>query len=447
MLKKKLSALTFYSSTATLCEKSGAYGQLNNRSISSTTMHSIYDVYKTIHNIECPDYKLEIMDPFYYFPLMADMSVIDELYAEFEHEVDVQPFEIDEARYRNRELIVRKLFESEADYLLQLQVALEYFKRPLLNHVRRSSGRHFLSKPDVGLEDIETLFGNLEDLVEISGRFVKNLTRRFRVWGPTQLISDIAHNTFQEMMRPLMEYIENYSLAAGILERLGRSTHTKRYVQASVEGLGLTHLCRLLDLPLYALPRYTAILSNLIHSTDPNHPDARNLDRCLSFAKYLELSFQKRTKACHNIGQLADLSRSIRNCPFLLKVPERSFIMRGFLTSVGTGGYGAGQDERRTFILLSDMLLYCSVCDTGLLFKGKIDLRWARVCKAPNRPDCFQVFIIKDSPKRLSGDMSAFFSSCASQAHLLRADSRNEQAVWVSEIAAAIFQLQGRSFG
>ncbi|KAL0076626.1 hypothetical protein F4703DRAFT_1884450 [Phycomyces blakesleeanus] len=279
---------------------------------------------------------------------------------------------------------------------------------------------------------------------------LKQISFRFHVWGPTQLISDITYTTLQEMMRPLMEYIENYSSAAVILERLGRSSHTKRYVQTFVEeaGLGLTHLCRLIDLPVHVITRYTTILTNLTQNTDPNHPDARNIDRCLSLAKYFELRLQKRIKACHNIGQLADLSRSIRNCPFLLKVPERSFIMRGFLTSVGTGGYGAGQDERRTFILLSDMLLYCSACDTGLLFKGKIDLRWARVCKAPNgRPNSFQILIIKDSTRRLSGDMSAFFSACVpSQVHILRADSRNDQALWVSEITGAIFQLQGRPY-
>lgn len=128
---------------------------------------------------------------------------------------------------QNRERILKELFDNEGRYIAKLQAAVEYYKKPMMATFRQSSNttstsssslpRNFLSSNKaagvIRGNDVEIVFGNLEDLLKISRRFYNGLKERyvytylfnaasswlilfchdnrFRMWGPTQLLSDI----------------------------------------------------------------------------------------------------------------------------------------------------------------------------------------------------------------------------------------------------------------
>ncbi|KAI7870927.1 Dbl homology domain-containing protein [Spinellus fusiger] len=335
-LSKKLSSLTFYSSTTTLCEQAAN----NNSGVDqvcfkdSNTINSHYNDYdSTSHYLLRYKRPKSSANPLYshYSSTLADLSVIDDLFTEFQNEIDIGLCELEEIRYHNRELMAQEIFESEEHYTLQLQNAIEYFKRPLVKYVQQSPvARYFLtSKPEFTHHDIETVFGNLEELHDISLRLIHNMNERFCMWGPTQLLSDLLLTTLQEMKQPYMEYLKNYSSSMMTLERLCRSSQTKRYVQAHIEatGLGITHLYQLIDQPLYTISRYITFLTKLTHCTDPNHPDAEYLYQCSSYAEQLQISLQDSTSQCLYPNSI------FWDCPSILKTPAHSFILRGFLMS------------------------------------------------------------------------------------------------------------------
>lgn len=94
---------------------------------------------------------------------------------------------------QNRERILKELFDNEGRYIAKLQAAVEYYKKPMMATFRQSSNttstsssslpRNFLSSNKaagvIRGNDVEIVFGNLEDLLKISRRFYNGLKDRY----------------------------------------------------------------------------------------------------------------------------------------------------------------------------------------------------------------------------------------------------------------------------
>lgn len=161
-----------------------------------------------------------------------------------------------------------------------------------------------------------------------------------------------------------------------------------------------------------------------------------------------------RIHACLNTSRLIDMSLLIRNCPLLLEEPRR-FIMRGQLTSVSSGSYGHKED-RRMYFLLSDMMIFARPRDdtapSALVYKGKIELKGAILKELPkkklNHPFAFEIAIDSSDPTyQYSDDVDALLAAAGgptSQLYYFKADSREAQMMWMSELQKVIDRLTPR---
>ncbi|CDH50532.1 predicted protein [Lichtheimia corymbifera JMRC:FSU:9682] len=408
-----------------------------------------------------------------------DVDVIDDLYSFFATELDAGKLDLAavDLQLQNRERILKELFDNEGRYIAKLQAAVEYYKKPMMATFRQSSNttstsssslpRNFLSSNKaagvIRGNDVEIVFGNLEDLLKISRRFYNGLKDRFRIWGPTQLLSDIIEPLVLDAPS-YISYYENYVVAMSVLERMARTPATKKYVEPMGEfgGAGQISLFSLLSLPLYAVPRYAKILKDLVLQTDPHHPDAQKLAQCSLRMNRLDNSMRPLQQRCQNISRLVEMITLVRNCPILLDEP-RQFIMRGQLTSVGVGSYGH-RDDRRMYFLLNDMLIFArprdndssssssasSSASSSLYFKGKIDLRDAVVRELPkkklNHPYAFEITINSTDPTyKYADDIDALLAAAGgstAEVFYLKADSKEAMNMWMAELQNVINQLK-----
>lgn len=97
-----------------------------------------------------------------------------------------------------RESLVRHLYDSEEDYLRSLQEIQSCYQQPLLHNLQHPDtakktllGAAGAGKSVATKEEIETLFGNLDQLIAFHEDIRTMLEDRSKIWGPTQIMSDL----------------------------------------------------------------------------------------------------------------------------------------------------------------------------------------------------------------------------------------------------------------
>ncbi|KAI9021685.1 Dbl homology domain-containing protein [Phycomyces nitens] len=385
------------------------------------------------------------------------VDIIDELYDFFGYAI--HSLDIDESQYRYRQSVVQRLLDSEAEYNAKLKVALDRFKMPLQALSRRqSSNQHgsattlaflatSIAKPSLlRLQDIETLFGNLDEIYTSSSDLIQSLEERFCIWGPTQLLSDILLSMIPKL-RAYAVYFDNYKNSMLALERLEKNPQMKKYLEYSTVEFGILHLHTLLEQPLYTISRYADILEDLLKHTDPQHPDAVRLTQCFARVARVESGLAGPIHKCHLLNQVVRLSIQTRQGFLLTDVP-RIIVKQGELWNLHR------HLDRRVYVLMSDMLLYFKprAEDNHLLqYKGKIDLACAMVGKLKTDKVLYGIDITihqSDPSCAYSEDINALLSASGSsppQHHYLKANSADEQEAWFEAIESVILRLQRRN--
>lgn len=104
-----------------------------------------------------------------------------------------------ERTHQQRESLVRHLYDSEEDYLRSLQDIYSCYKKPLLANLNAAEssrktgilGSSSGVKAVASKEEIDALFGNLDQLIEFHEDIRSLLEGRSKIWGPTQIMSDL----------------------------------------------------------------------------------------------------------------------------------------------------------------------------------------------------------------------------------------------------------------
>jgi RhoGEF domain len=126
--------------------------------------------------------------------LMEDMSIIDDFYNDFADQVETDFYEV-EVRYRDREQSIQDIYHSELEYIALLQHGREVFEQKMRLQVQQQSKRGGLLSSSNKIictdQEINILFALHQDILATHHRFLDELDERFRIWGPTQLISDV----------------------------------------------------------------------------------------------------------------------------------------------------------------------------------------------------------------------------------------------------------------
>ncbi|KAI7883163.1 Dbl homology domain-containing protein [Lichtheimia hyalospora FSU 10163] len=373
---------------------------------------------------------------------------------------------------QERDRLINDFVIEERQYINNMKTALDHYKRPLMVHnssrrssasssatsssssayQRRSNLLSTTSKPAafISYHDVDTVFGNIEDLLMQSQRLLSGICERLRIWNPTQLLSDIVKPYIASITSTYTYFYENYGESMSTLERLLTTPSTRKCIESLIDTTNhsMSSLISLLGLPLLAIKRYTRFFKELVLLTDPHHPDAVRISQCATELAHFQSASHRLHQRCNNINNLIDITFCVRQCPPILDTP-RSFIMRGPLTNVTH----TGKHERRMYFLTSDMLLFARPRDDSgaLYFKGRIDLRDAVLRQVPKKrrvePFTFEICFTSNEEMN-SGpldDIDALLAAAGgatTEAYFLRADSQEAMDMWMTEIRRVIDRLK-----
>ena len=177
-----------------------------------------------------------------------------------------------------RTQIVIEIRASERAYLSNLMCIVRDYMTPLL---LSASDSDISAKSDEHLNETETIFSNVRDILAIHHKLMDELDQRVSSWSGDSLVGDLfLHLT--PGMSIYNTYGSNYESSLEVLRNSAKNVAFMARLQACQEGSQKKlKLESLLIQPIQRVPRYILLLSDLLRNTPEDHPDRELIDRAI----------------------------------------------------------------------------------------------------------------------------------------------------------------------
>ncbi|KAG0244588.1 hypothetical protein BGX31_008852 [Mortierella sp. GBA43] len=336
-----------------------------------------------------------------------------------------------ERTHMQRESLVQHFNASEEDYLRSLQDIQNCYQKPLLlnlQHAENPKKTGLLgtssTKAVATKQEIDTLFSNLDQLVEFHRDIRNMLEERSKIWCPTQIMSDVLIS-FIPRLKMYAKYYTNFHAALTVLDRISRTSQYKKFAeQCSADNPpGTSPLHIMLAYPLRRLSTYRDMIGAICQATQPSHPDYMNLIRALDMIKIVSNDLRNERLSAEDQLTLWDLQSSMVGLPEPIMIPNRRLILRADLHKVDS----SLNLEPRTYYLMNDVLLYSRFDPKKNVyaFKGMFDLAKTQInnpednVTLPQLPNCIQI-------------------ANAGRKQMMRCRSRDERDYWMETMRQVV---------
>ncbi|CEP19143.1 hypothetical protein [Parasitella parasitica] len=369
-----------------------------------------------------------------------DLGIIDTL--DFE---DFDDASLDhENLHRSREVLIDSLLKSEEAYTESLELVMRIFLQPLREDATHTSFNFLGMKKMVCTErEFRWLFGNFEELVHIHRLTLKSLHERLRIWGPTQILSDVFQAWFPNL-ECYCTYLDNYAIALTTYERLAKYQPFKKFIDTAHKDMSLkgSSLLSLIQLPVGCIDRYVDIIAKLAEATPSMHPDYAGLHNSKLWIHQFQKNIQDKLLDADNVDQVLMIHQALVGAPFSVRA-ERRLVMQGRLSRVVLNTRSMG--EERHYILFSDLLVFVRPKTddktTRLQYKGHLVLERARVRpltkeEAGGIAHCIEIVSSFSGVDNLNTTFIA-----APTVHILYIGSDAERNNWVAKLEKVIASL------
>ncbi|KAK3829058.1 MAG: Dbl homology domain-containing protein [Benniella sp.] len=308
-----------------------------------------------------------------------------------------------ERTHLQRESVVRHFYESEDDYLRSLRDIQSCYQKPLLLNLHNAENpkktgllSSSSTKAVATKQEIDTLFGNLDQLVEFHEEVQLMLLERSKIWCPSQIISDVLIN-FIPRLKIYSRYYTNFHAALTVLDRISRTAQYKKFIeQCGINNpRGTSPLHIMLAYPLKRLTTYRDMIGAICQATQSCHPDYHNLMRALDMIKIVSNELRDERISAEDQLALWDLQSTMVGLPEPIMIPNRRLILRADLHKVDS----TLALESRTYYLMNDVLLYSRFDPKKnvYIFKGMFDMARTQInnpednVTLPQLPNCIQI--------------------------------------------------------
>ncbi|KAM9455345.1 ras-specific guanine nucleotide-releasing factor 2 isoform 2-T2 [Clarias gariepinus] len=350
---------------------------------------------------------------------------------------------------RKRNQIVFNMLEAETEYVLQLSILVNCFLRPL--RMAASS-----KKPPIGHDDVSSIFLNSETIMFLHEIFHQGLKARIANW-PRLVLADLF-DILLPMLNIYQEYVRNHQYSLQVLANCKQNRDFDKLLKqyesnAACEGRMLETF---LTYPMFQIPRYIITLHELLAHTPHEHVERKSLDFAKSKLEELSKMMHDEVSDTENIRKNLAIERMIvEGCDILLDtsqtfVRQGSLIQvpsveRGKLSKVRLGTLSLRKEGERQCFLFTKHLLICTRTSSGKLHLLKQGGTLSLI-------DCTLIEELDANDEDYTAAGQGFshleFKLLVEPADgpsfsvVLLAPSRQEKAVWTSDISQCIDNIR-----
>uniref|UniRef100_A0A665UQ13 Ras protein-specific guanine nucleotide-releasing factor 2a n=1 Tax=Echeneis naucrates TaxID=173247 RepID=A0A665UQ13_ECHNA len=346
---------------------------------------------------------------------------------------------------RKRNQIVFNMVETETEYVHQLSILVNCFLRPL--RMAASS-----KKPPISHDDVSSIFLNSETIMFLHEIFHQGLKARIANW-PTLVLADLF-DILLPMLNIYQEFVRNHQYSLQVLANCKTNRDFDKLLKqyesnATCEGRMLETF---LTYPMFQIPRYIITLHELLAHTPHEHVERKSLEFAKSKLEELSKMMHDEVSDTENIRKNLAIERMIvEGCDILLDtsqtfVRQGSLIQlpssseRGVLSKVRLGSLSLRKEGERQCFLFTKHFLICTRTSGGKLHLLKVGTLSLIECTLIEELDSnnaagqgfshLEFKIVVEPP-----DGQPF-------SVVLLAPSRQEKAVWTSDISQCIDNIR-----
>ncbi|GAB1611131.1 dynamin-binding protein-like isoform X2 [Argonauta hians] len=175
--------------------------------------------------------------------------------------------EIKQKMKEKRENVIQELLGTEHDFHYDLQLCIGYFLCPSVEKI-----------PGV---DLDVMFGNVEDICEISLKLLRSMELAAKADFDNQLIGPCFVYLADEMKQAYGPYCKNHDDVITLLEKYEDNPQIKEYFEQRLQCMrqltNVFDLGSILIKPIQRILKYPLLLSELLKTTDDDHPDKKEI--------------------------------------------------------------------------------------------------------------------------------------------------------------------------
>ncbi|KAI9299580.1 Dbl homology domain-containing protein [Cunninghamella echinulata] len=213
-----------------------------------------------------------------YHQLMDDLSIIDDIYDNYDHDqlstvIDTQVACSSKNGLLKHQL-VQHLIGSESQFLRDLQVYQDHIASYIRSYSIPKNNKLLFKQIDCDI-----LFKPAQSLISIHQSFLDDLQQRLDIWGPTQLISDVFGRFFDNMEDTYYIYLKGFSETLLTLDHLQKSNPFIKALESCYQlNSNLKEIGYYIQSPLIRLKSYASVIQECLNLTEPTHPDYNHLN-------------------------------------------------------------------------------------------------------------------------------------------------------------------------
>ncbi|XP_034941073.1 serine-rich adhesin for platelets [Chelonus insularis] len=277
-----------------------------------------------------------------------------------------------------RSSVVRELVQTERDFVKVLRDVAEGY----VAECRR--------RTDMFTEDqIETIFINLEDLLEFQTEFLKDLEARIDWNAPHKSCVAECFLIHRNGFRMYSEYCNSHPMAIVTLQELYRHNRYSKFFEACrlMRGLIEIPLDGYLLTPVQRICKYPLQLAELLKYTKVDHPDYNKIREALDAMRAVAVLINERKRRMESLEKLAAWQLRVEGWEGedLIEVSSQ-LIYQGDAVRVTTGMW----TNNITLFLFDHQLVYCKkdiLKRDTYVYKGRIYLDTSEVIDVPDGKD------------------------------------------------------------
>ncbi|XP_015116185.1 rho guanine nucleotide exchange factor 9 isoform X2 [Diachasma alloeum] len=277
-----------------------------------------------------------------------------------------------------RSSVVRELVQTERDFVKVLRDVAEGYVAECRRRV------------DMFTEDqIDTIFINIEDLLEFQSEFLKDLEARIDWSAPHKSCVAECFLIHRNGFRMYSEYCNSHPMAMVTLQELYRHNRYSKFFEACrlMRGLIEIPLDGYLLTPVQRICKYPLQLAELLKYTKTEHPDYHKIREALDAMRAVAVLINERKRRMESLEKLAAWQLRLEGWEGedLIEVSSQ-LIYQGDAVRVTTGMW----TNNITLFLFDHQLVYCKkdiLKRDTYIYKGRIYLDTSEVIDVPDGKD------------------------------------------------------------
>ncbi|XP_040284182.1 protein ECT2 isoform X2 [Bufo bufo] len=246
--------------------------------------------------------------------------------------------------------VAMELYQTESNYVDILTTVVQLFQVPL-----EKEGQ--LGGPILAPEEIKTIFGSIQDILDVHTNIKDDLEKMMMDWAETKSIGEVILCYSKDLVKIYPPFVNFFEMSKETIincEKQKPRFHAFLKINQAKPECGRQTLAELMIRPVQRLPSVALLLNDLKKHTSEDNPDKMMLEKAIESLKEVMTHINEDKRKTEAQRQIFDVVYEVDGCPANLLSSHRMLVQR--VETIALGEDLCDRGEQVTLFLFNDCL-------------------------------------------------------------------------------------------